>query len=353
MTLPGLAATSRPLLEVESLCTSFDVQGERLVAVDDVSFSLAAGRTLAIVGESGSGKTVLSRSIMQILPRTGVQTSGRVVFSGRELTGLGDKALQQVWGRQIAMILQDPMSSLTPTLTIGRQISESLQWHLKLSRRQARDRSAQLLAAVGIPSPTAALDRYPHQLSGGLRQRVCIAIALACGPLLLLADEPTTSLDVTVQAQILDLLAAQQSERAMAMILITHDLAVVAGRADETIVMYAGRIVERAPTSRIFAAPRMPYTRGLLESIPRLSDPSHTPLTAIPGRPPELIRLGPGCAFAPRCPRAQDRCRSEAPTLTEADDGGHWFACWYPLPPPTGAQPADSVPLDQQSSVTS
>jgi oligopeptide/dipeptide ABC transporter ATP-binding protein len=349
----GQPATDGPLLHVESLRTSFDVQGERLVAVDDVSFALAAGRTLAIVGESGSGKTVLSRSIMQILPRTGVQTSGRVVFGGRDLMALDDRALQQVWGRQIAMILQDPMSSLTPTLTIGRQISESLQWHLKMGRRQARDRSAELLASVGIPSPAAALSRYPHQLSGGLRQRVCIAIALACSPLLLLADEPTTSLDVTVQAQILDLLGAQQSEREMAMILVTHDLAVVAGRADETIVMYAGRIVERAPTRRIFAAPRMPYTRGLLDSIPRLSDPSHTPLTAIPGRPPELIRLGPGCPFAPRCPRVQDRCRSEAPPLTETDDGDHWYACWYPLPLPTEVEAADSAPLDEHSSVTS
>jgi oligopeptide/dipeptide ABC transporter ATP-binding protein len=340
------------LLQVENLRTSFDVHGERLVAVDDVSFTLAAGRTLAIVGESGSGKTVLSRSIMQILPRTGVQTSGRVMFGGHDLTALDDKALQQVWGRQIAMILQDPMSSLTPTLTIGRQIAESLQWHLKMSRGQARNRSAELLASVGIPAPTAALNRYPHQLSGGLRQRVCIAIALACGPLLLLADEPTTSLDVTVQAQILDLLAAQQSEREMAMILITHDLAVVAGRADETIVMYAGRIVERAPTRRIFTAPRMPYTRGLIESIPRLSDPSHTPLTAIPGRPPELIRLGPGCPFAPRCPRVQDRCGSEAPPLTETDDGDHWYACWYPLPLPTDAQEATSAPVSQRGPVT-
>jgi peptide/nickel transport system ATP-binding protein len=250
------------------------------------------------------------------------------------------------------MILQDPMSSLTPTLTIGRQISESLQWHLKMSRGQARDRSAELLASVGIPSPLAALDRYPHQLSGGLRQRVCIAIALACGPLLMLADEPTTSLDVTVQAQILDLLAAQQSEREMAMILITHDLAVVAGRADETIVMYAGRIVERAPTRRIFAAPRMPYTRGLLESIPRLRDPSHTPLAAIPGRPPELIGLGPGCPFAPRCPRVRDRCGSEAPPLTETDDGDHWYACWYPLAPPTNAQAASSAPVSERGPVT-
>jgi oligopeptide/dipeptide ABC transporter ATP-binding protein len=341
------------LLQVESLRTSFDVQGERLVAVDDVSFTLAAGRTLAIVGESGSGKTVLSRSIMQILPRTGVQTSGRVLFGGHDLTVLDDKQLRQVWGREIAMILQDPMSSLTPTLTIGRQISESLQWHLKMSRGQALDRSAELLASVGIPSPTAALHRYPHQLSGGLRQRVCIAIALACSPRLLLADEPTTSLDVTVQAQILELLAAQQSEREMAMILITHDLAVVAGRADETIVMYAGQIVERAPTRRIFAAPRMPYTRGLLESIPRLSDPSHTPLTAIPGRPPELIGLGPGCRFAPRCPRAQDRCKSETPPLTETENGEHWYACWYPLPLPADVHTAGSARRSDRGPVTS
>jgi oligopeptide/dipeptide ABC transporter ATP-binding protein len=353
MTLADRGPTDEPLLRVENLRTSFDVLGERLMAVDDVSFTLAAGRTLAIVGESGSGKTVLSRSIMRILPRTGVQTSGRVVFDGRDLNVLDAKAMQQVWGRQIAMILQDPMSSLTPTLRIGSQISESLQWHLKMSRRRARDRSAELLASVGVPSPAAALDRFPHQLSGGLRQRVCIAIALACGPLLLLADEPTTSLDVTVQAQILDLLAAQQSERRMAMILITHDLAVVAGRADETIVMYAGRIVERAPTRRIFAAPRMPYTRGLLGSIPRLGDRSHTPLTAIPGRPPELIRLGPGCAFAPRCPVVQDRCRSEAPPLTNSDDDEHWYACWYPLPLPADAQAATTGPAHQHGPVTS
>jgi oligopeptide/dipeptide ABC transporter ATP-binding protein len=320
-----------PLLQVEHLRTSFSVQGARLVAVDDVSFTLGAGRTLAIVGESGSGKTVLTRTIMQLLPRAGVQTSGRVVFDGRDMCELDEKQLRQVWGRHIALILQDPMSSLTPTLTIGTQIAESLQKHLNMSRKDARARSVELLESVGIPAPGAALALYPHQLSGGLRQRVCIAIAMACGPALLLADEPTTALDVTVQAQILNLLAAQQTERQMAMILITHDLAIVAGRADYTIVMYAGRIVEQGPTRRIFAAPRMPYTRSLLDCIPRLSDPSHTPLAAIPGRPPDLLRLGPGCPFAPRCARVQDRCRTHAPPLAEADEARHWYACWYPL----------------------
>jgi len=342
------ADTDLPLLQVERLRTAFTVEGAQLVAVDDVSFTLSAGRTLAIVGESGSGKTVLTRTIMQLLPRTGVQTSGRVFLSGRDMCQLDEKALRQVWGRHIALILQDPMSSLTPTLTIGTQIAESLQQHLNMSRTMARTRSVELLESVGIPAPRSALDRYPHQLSGGLRQRVCIAIAMACGPALLLADEPTTALDVTVQAQILNLLAAQQSERQMAMILITHDLAIVAGRADHTIVMYAGRIVEQGPTRRIFAAPRMPYTRGLLDCIPRLSDPSHTPLAAIPGRPPDLLRLGAGCPFAPRCARVRDRCHREAPPLI-TDGGGHWYACWYPIPDERGSANGSPEPTDRNT----
>ncbi|HYK28668.1 MAG TPA: ABC transporter ATP-binding protein [Streptosporangiaceae bacterium] len=346
MTAP--AETDLPLLQVEHLRTAFTVEGAQLVAVDDVSFTLSAGRTLAIVGESGSGKTVLTRTIMQLLPRTGVQTSGRVFLTGRDMCQLDEKALRQIWGRHIALILQDPMSSLTPTLTIGSQIAESLQQHLNMSRLVARARAVDLLESVGIPAPRSALDRYPHQLSGGLRQRVCIAIAMACGPALLLADEPTTALDVTVQAQILDLLAAQQSERQMAMILITHDLAIVAGRADHTIVMYAGRIVEQGPTRRIFAAPRMPYTRGLLDCIPRLSDPSHTPLAAIPGRPPDLLRLGHGCPFAPRCARVHDRCHRDAPPLV-SDGGGHWYACWYPIPDERGSANGSPEPTDRNT----
>jgi peptide/nickel transport system ATP-binding protein len=302
-------------------------------AVDGVSFELDAGRTLGIVGESGCGKTVLSRSLLGLNPIAG----GQVLFDGRDLTALDEAELRQVRGRDMSIVFQDPMTSLNPVLTVGTQIAETLTHHLRMNRRAARERARELMAAVGIPSPDACLGVYPHQLSGGMRQRVTIAMALACEPRLLIADEPTTALDVTVQAQILDLLKEQQRRRGMAMILISHDLGVVAGRTDEIAVMYAGRIVEMAPTRLLFEQTRMPYTEALLQAIPRLEQPSHTRLLAIAGRPPDLIDLPPGCRFAPRCRYAADRCRQEEPELGWDGNPGHSFACWYPVGVPAAA----------------
>jgi oligopeptide/dipeptide ABC transporter ATP-binding protein len=231
----------------------------------------------------------------------------------------------------MAMVFQDPMTSLNPVMKIGRQITEGLRYHLDIPKDEANEQALQLLNSVGIPDPKRRLSQYPHELSGGMRQRVTIAIALACGPKLLFADEPTTALDVTVQAQILDLIQAQRQDRNMSVILVTHDLGVVAGHTDDIIVMYAGQIVEQAPTHVLFSEMRMPYTEALLESIPKLDQPSHTVLRAIPGRPPDLINPPKGCRFSPRCPYVQDRCREEAPPLVEAETPGHNYACWYPV----------------------
>jgi peptide/nickel transport system ATP-binding protein len=305
-------------------------------AVDGVSLSLDRGRTLGVVGESGSGKTVLSRSIMGLLPRSNVVRSGEVRFGGRELTAMTEGELRDIWGAEIGMVFQDPMTSLNPVMRIGRQITESLRHHLGIDRDEARRRAVALLDSVGIPEAEQRLGDYPHQLSGGMRQRVTIAVALACGPRLLMADEPTTALDVTVQAQILDLLARQQQERYMAMVLVTHDLGVVAGRTDEIAVMYAGKIVEKAPTRTIFTDMKMPYTEALLKSIPKLTDASHTKLSVIPGRPPDLVSLPRGCRFYPRCPYAQQRCRDEEPPLQEASTPGHVYRCWFPVGSPEG-----------------
>ncbi len=320
-----------PLLEVDDLHTSFRTPLGLVRAVDGVSFTLQRGRTMGLVGESGSGKTVLSRSIMGLLPRANLERSGRVLFSGHDITAMRPRELRQVWGAHIAMVFQDPMTALNPVVRIGRQITEHLRLHLSMSRSEARETAIALLNSVGIPEPRARLRSYPFQLSGGMRQRVMIAIALACGPKLLLADEPTTGLDVTIQAQILDLLAAQQAERYMAMILVTHDLGVVAGRADDVVVMYAGKIVEMGPTNALFSDVKMPYTEALLASIPRLTDPVHTRLSAIEGRPPDLVSPPHGCRFAPRCRYVQARCTEEEPPLVEGDTPGHLFACWFPV----------------------
>jgi oligopeptide/dipeptide ABC transporter ATP-binding protein len=319
------------LLEVTDLSTSFRTGKGLVHAVSSVSFTLDRGRTLGIVGESGSGKSVLARSIMGLLPGRNVEREGSVRFAGVEIAGLSAKDMRSYWGTEMAMVFQDPMTALNPVVKIGRQITESLVYHLDMDKTQAHDTALALLRSVGIPEAERRLSEYPHQLSGGMRQRVVIAIALACGPKLLFADEPTTALDVTVQAQILNLLAQQQRERHMAMILVTHDLGVVAGRADEIAVMYAGQIVERAPTRTLFASMRMPYTEALLKSIPKLDQPSHTRLEAIPGRPPDLIDLPKGCRFAARCPYVQDRCRDEEPPLIEADTPGHYYKCWFPV----------------------
>jgi oligopeptide/dipeptide ABC transporter ATP-binding protein len=331
--------TANPLLEVEDLHTAFRTTRGTVRAVDGVSLSVNRGETLGVVGESGSGKTVLSRSIMGLLPIHDVIRSGTVRFAGHDLTTMPAPQLRQVWGAQMSMIFQDPMTALNPVVRIGRQITESLRLHLRLDRREANLMAVELLRSVGIPSPEDRVRWYPFQLSGGMRQRVMIAIALACAPRLVLADEPTTGLDVTVQAQILDLLAGMQQERHMAVILVTHDLGVVAKRADHIAVMYAGKIVERAPTRTLFAHTRMPYTRALMESIPRLADPSGTRLRAIGGRPPALIDPPAGCRFAPRCASAQDKCRQLEPPLRTAGSADHVFACWFPLADGASATP--------------
>ncbi|HEX6236333.1 MAG TPA: ABC transporter ATP-binding protein [Acidimicrobiales bacterium] len=322
--------TGRGLLEVDDLATHFITPRGPVRAVDGVSFTLDRGRTLGLVGESGCGKSVLSRSIMGLLP-SNVKRRGSVLFDRERLDQMDDEQLRSFWGTQMAMVFQDPMTSLNPVMRIGKQITESLQVHLDMDRDEARETALALLSSVKIPEPERRLRQYPHELSGGMRQRVVIAIALACGPRLLFADEPTTALDVTVQAQILDLLGEQQRERDMAMVLVTHDLGVVAGQADEVAVMYAGQIVEKAPTRTLFADMRMPYTAALLRSIPRLEYPSHTRLEIIGGRPPDLVDPPAGCRFAPRCPYVQERCRLEQPPLLEADQPGHIYRCWYPI----------------------
>jgi peptide/nickel transport system ATP-binding protein len=327
-----------PLLEVKDVTTHFDSPRGMVHAVDGVSFTLDRGRTLGIVGESGSGKTVLARSVMGLLPKTRVHRSGSIKFEGREIGNLGPDEMRHIWGSQMSMVFQDPMTSLNPVMKVGKQVTESLLYHLDISRNYASELAEALFTSVGIPEPKRRLNEYPHQLSGGLRQRVMIAIALACGPKLLFADEPTTALDVTVQAQILDLLQQQQRERFMAMILVTHDLGVVAGRTDEIAVMYAGKIVEKAPTSVLFSNMKMPYTEALVQSIPKLGDRSHTRLRVIRGRPPQLVNPPVGCRFAPRCPYAQDKCVREEPPLRESDVPGHRFACWFPVGTPEGRE---------------
>jgi peptide/nickel transport system ATP-binding protein len=326
------------LLEVTDLSTSFKTPRGLARAVNKVSIVLERGKTLGIVGESGCGKSVLSRSIMGLLPKQNVVREGSVQFEGKDIISLSNAAMREFWGTEMAMVFQDPMTSLNPVLKVGRQITESLHYHLDMDKQQANETALALLKSVGIPEAERRLSEYPHQLSGGMRQRIVIAIALACGPKLLFADEPTTALDVTVQAQILNLLQQQQRERDMAMVLVTHDLGVVAGRADEIAVMYAGQIVEWAPTRTLFAQMRMPYTEGLLKSIPKLEQPSHSRLQIIGGRPPDLVSPPPGCKFAPRCAYAQERCHTEEPPLIESDTPGHYFRCWYPVGTPEGKE---------------
>jgi oligopeptide/dipeptide ABC transporter ATP-binding protein len=290
-----------------------------------------------VVGESGSGKTVLSRSVMGLLPSRNVERRGHVFYEGTDIVDWDQKRMSRIWGAEMAMVFQDPMTSLNPVMKIGSQITESLRHHLGVDKGEARATAVALLTSVGIPAPEQRLKEYPHQLSGGMRQRVTIAIALACGPKVLFADEPTTALDVTVQAQILDLLAEQQRERHMAMILVSHDLGVVAGRTDEILVMYGGRVVEHAPTSVLFDDVKMPYTEALLRSIPRVEHESHTRLEAIPGRPPDLVRPPKGCNFAPRCRYVQARCLEEMPPLVPTSDPRHRYRCWFPVGTPEGA----------------
>ena len=328
-------ADTSPLLDVADLRTTFDTPRGTVVAVDGVSLHVDSGETLGIVGESGSGKTVLARSVLGLVASRAATTTGSVKLRGRELVGQSAKAMRDVWGVQAAMVFQDPMTALNATMRVGDQITESLRYHLDMGRSEARNTAIALLRSVGIPEPAQRVKVYPHQLSGGMRQRVTIAIALACGPRLLVADEPTTALDVTIQKQILDLLGEQTRERAMGMVIITHDLGVVAGRTDRIAVMYAGRVVERGPTRLLFHERRHHYTDGLLQCIPRLADPGHTRLSVIPGRPPDLVDLPVGCPFAARCRAAQDRCLAETPTLVDVGDG-HEHACFFPVGTPEG-----------------
>jgi oligopeptide/dipeptide ABC transporter ATP-binding protein len=324
------------ILDVRNQRTAFATGRGMLQAVDGVTFTLERGRTLGVVGESGSGKSVLSRSIMRLLPGNSVvDRTSQVILNGRDLTTMSEKDLRRLRGPEMAIVFQDPMTSLNPVLTVGKQIMEVLIFHMGMKKGPARERAIELLRAVGLPQPDVRVDQYPHQLSGGMRQRVAIAIAIACEPDLLIADEPTTALDVTVQAEILDLLQRMVRERNMAMILITHDMGVVAGRCDDVAVMYAGRIVEKAPVRELFSNTRMPYTGALLSSIPRVTDPPHRKLDAIEGRPPDLINPPPGCAFAPRCKFADAACQVQPPELQ--GQGGHQFACVKPLGQETAA----------------
>ena len=328
--------TDRRLLTVTDLRTTFSIAAGDVQAVRGVSFALDRGRTLGIVGESGCGKTVLARSIMRLNLGSNVTTTGTAEFAGRDLLSLPMADMHEMWGMELAMVFQDPMTSLNPLVRVGRQVTEHLRQHLGVGRAEAARTAVDLLNEVRIPEPAARLKAYPHELSGGMRQRICIAIALACEPSLLFADEPTTALDVTVQHQILNLLGREQRERDMAMVLVTHDLGVVAGRTDDTLVMYAGMVVEQAPTGSLFEEMRHPYSEALLRSLPRTSQASHTRLAAITGRPPDLIDPPSGCAFSPRCPYVQPRCREEVPPLSAVDDPDHRFACWTPVGSPEG-----------------
>ena len=322
---------SNALLEVEDLRVAFAVGGREIRAVDGVSYTVEPGRTLAIIGESGSGKTVGCRAIMGLLP-VGTAISGSARLRGSELIGLSDGQLRKHRGSDMAMVFQDPARSLNPTMRVGKQITEAITTHRKVSKSDARDQAIELLRLVRIPAPERRFHEYPHQLSGGMRQRVVIAMALACRPKLLIADEATTALDVTTQAQIMELLLELQQELDMALIFISHDLGLAASYADEVVVMYAGKIVEQAPAKRLFGAGgtvKMRYTRALLDAIPHLERPAHTDLPVVTGRPPDPTMLPVGCSFAPRCPSAADDCTAKAPALTEHAPGHRW-ACWHP-----------------------
>jgi peptide/nickel transport system ATP-binding protein len=335
-----MAAAPAPLLEVEGLKTHFFTRDGVVRAVDGVSFSIQPGETLALVGESGCGKSVTSLSILRLIASPpGRTVAGSIRFNGHDLLGLTERAMRKVRGNEISMIFQEPMTSLNPVLTVGRQIAEALVLHRGLARGAATARAIEMLRLVNIPEAARRASEYPHQMSGGMRQRVMIAMALACDPKLLIADEPTTALDVTIQAQILDLMRALKEKTGAAIMLITHDLGVVAEMAQRVVVMYAGRKVEEARVDDLFARPRHPYTRGLIKSIPRLgaAKAERARLTEIPGMVPSLREPIAGCAFATRCPHAVERCRVESPPL-EAKADGHTVACWeadrLPVLPP-------------------
>jgi oligopeptide transport system ATP-binding protein len=316
------------LLQVKDLKTQFFTQDGVVNAVNGVSFDHYEEETLGIVGESGSGKSVTALSLMGLIPQPpGKITNGEVLFKGRDLVGLPENEMRKIRGKEIAMIFQDPMTSLNPVLTISRQIGEALQLHMDMDKAAARKRTIELLKLVGIPSAADRIDDYPHQFSGGMRQRVMIAMALSCNPKLLIADEPTTALDVTIQAQILDLIKRLKREFGTAVMMITHDLGVVAGMCDRVQVMYAGHLVEQASVEQLYADPRHPYTLGLIRSVPRLDEARKERLEPIPGLPPDLVNVPPGCPFYPRCSFHMPVCLEQRPLLRPVD-GAHTAACW-------------------------
>jgi len=322
-----------PLLEVNNLTIAFKTDNGLVKAVNDVSFQLNEGETLGIVGESGSGKSVTSMALMCLLPTPPavVDHASQILFKGQDILKMSDAQMRKIRGKEIAIIFQDPRTSLNPVLTIGKQITESLKLHLKLDNKAANNRGVELLKLAGISSPQKRLDDYPHQFSGGMCQRVMIAMAISCNPKLLIADEPTTALDVTIQAQILDLLKRLRQELGSAIILISHDLGVVAGMCDRVQVMYAGKFVETAKARNLYANPRMPYTIGLLNSIPRLDKLRQERLLSIPGLPPDMLTLPPGCAFEPRCLYHQpDICQAKMPELREVEEE-HQAACFFDI----------------------
>jgi len=323
-----VAVEKKPLLEVKNLKTWFYTPDGIVKAVNGVSFTLNEGESLGLVGESGCGKSVSAMSLMRLIPTPpGRIVEGEVIFDGKDLLKLNDEGIRRIRGNDIAMIFQDPMTSLNPVLTIGRQIGEALELHKGMNKDQSRKRTVELLEMVGIPAAKSRVDDYPHQFSGGMRQRVMIAMALSCDPKLLIADEPTTALDVTIQAQILDLIMQLRRDLGMSVIMITHDLGVVAGVADKINVMYSGYIVESARSEDLFSKPRHPYTLGLLRSIPRIDEPRKEKLIPIEGLPPDLIDAPVGCPFVPRCTYKVDRCVEENPSL-EPVEPGHTIACW-------------------------
>jgi len=315
------------LLEVKNLATYFFTPEGVVKAVDDISYDLQEGEILGLVGESGCGKSVSALSLMRLIQRPGKNVAGEVFFGGRDILSISDAEMRAIRGKDMSMIFQEPMTSLNPVLTIGRQLTEALQLHLKMSKSEAENRAGELLVMVGIPEGFGRLGDYPHQFSGGMRQRVMIAMALSCNPKMLIADEPTTALDVTIQAQILELVQSLCRELGTAVLVITHNLGVVARYADRVNVMYAGKIIERGTAREIYGNPRHPYTIGLLASVPRLDEPRKELLEPIEGLPPDLIELPPGCSFRARCKFSIDKCATEIPPLVEVSEG-HTAACW-------------------------
>ena len=323
-----LRGSTMSLLSVQDLELGFETPAGRVHAVNGISYTVEPGEIVAIVGESGSGKTVAAQAVIGLIPQPpGEITGGRVEFDGEDLLGLSEQQMRTIRGRRISMVFQEPMTSLNPVLSIGRQMTEAMRLHLGVTREAAEQRAVTLLGMVGIADPGRRLRQYPHHLSGGMRQRVMIAIAIACEPVLIIADEPTTALDVTIQAQILALMQDLTQRLGVALVIITHNLGVVARYADRVNVMYAGRIVEQGRADSVYRRPGHPYTIGLLNSVPRLDRPRDVPIEPIPGSPPDPSRLPPGCAFAPRCPHAVERCRSEVPPAVSFE-GGHTARCW-------------------------